>query len=727
MYIDTLIQGMPDSSVEKVTDCFQKLETNNYIGTQEAKDAYEICKNHHSYLSDDDAKMGLIRLCAKAWEFNDIEMRALEHIRQRRETLQNLSEPQYYASIVNIAQKINFQYDYFRPISEINQTFNELSNDRDLRTLLDINRYLNLSEPLMVELMKSQYQQSFNGNHQTDELIQRIDQAGKLSELPETAFNNLSSYLIKQVNDNVHHDAKIDDSSKSEAFKKALKEQSLSDDEAQKILPTYDELCANNKNSVLPRKLDDKCKQLEAEQKSKQKSIAPAKIQELFNKFESNQNLSPLQTYHLYRYVNHSLDHDMPPHDRIKFERIFQDIPSELRVKGAQWDELFDDKSIAVIAGVLEQIKSEHSGGTKKFTVPYLTKDGKSVELHITSNFMELRVLGGSDKSSINSFIEKVKKGDYPNGIPKDIAGFKFRVHEGIDVTGWGHDGVAIYRPASKINASSATIINTYPDSEGTSIIIMEFNNETGVLFTTLRHLDVLKVKKGDKLEDRQPLGSYRLKEVDKDGLKRYQHPHIEQLIIEKIDFPKDSENLLGELQKLYQRYESESGKYTAQKDLTKDITEAELQSAQFMNSKTVQMLNPLRHGNDYHSVSLLTTGTSLNQELLNAMESEWLRFSDPLISGGVINDADEFLKIINGTGILRDHLKLKALHQILAKAKSMHTEMETDTSKLDTLMRDIQSFATDLNNKWLSLHPEAKKAIDDASREEYETTIIIE
>ena len=113
MYIDTLIQGMPDSSVEKVTDCLQKLETNNYISTQEAKDAYEICKNHHSYLSDDDAKMGLIRLCAKAWEFNDIEMLALEHIRQRRETLRYLSEPQYYASNNNIAQKINFQYDRF--------------------------------------------------------------------------------------------------------------------------------------------------------------------------------------------------------------------------------------------------------------------------------------------------------------------------------------------------------------------------------------------------------------------------------------------------------------------------------------------------------------------------------------------------------------------------------------------------------------------------------------
>ncbi len=199
MYIDTLIQGMPDSSVEKVTDCFQKLETNNYISTQEAKDAYEICKNHHSYLSDDDAKMGLIRLCAKAWEFNDIEMRALEHIRQRRETLQNLSEPQYYASIVNIAQKINFQYDYFRPISEINQTFNELSNDRDLRTLLDINRYLNLSEPLMTELCKAQCQQNFAGNSQTDELIQRIDQAGKLSELPETAFDNLIQHSGKKI------------------------------------------------------------------------------------------------------------------------------------------------------------------------------------------------------------------------------------------------------------------------------------------------------------------------------------------------------------------------------------------------------------------------------------------------------------------------------------------------------------------------------------------------
>ena len=54
----------------------------------------------------------------------------------------------------------------------------------------------------MTELCKAQCQQSFTGNHQTDELIQKIDQAGKLSELPEKAFDNLMNYRGKQLNFN---------------------------------------------------------------------------------------------------------------------------------------------------------------------------------------------------------------------------------------------------------------------------------------------------------------------------------------------------------------------------------------------------------------------------------------------------------------------------------------------------------------------------------------------
>ena len=691
MYIDTLIQGMPDSSVEKVTDCLQKLETNNYISTQEAKDAYEICKNHHSYLSDDDAKMGLIRLCAKAWEFNDIEMRALEHIRQRRETLQNLSEPQYYASIVNIAQKINFQYDYFRPISEINQTFNELSNDRDLRTLLDINRYLNLSEPLMVELMKSQCQQNFAGNHQTDELIQKIDQAGKLSELPEKAFDNLSSYLIKQVNDNVHHDAKIDDNSKSEAFKKALKNQSLSDDEAQKILPTYDELCANNKTSVLPRKLDDKFKQLGTEQDNKRKSSAPFNVQNLLNKLAGGQSLTPFQALYLHRYLSKEQKY-MPPHYRVNVDKMLANIPSELVEKAADYQkELIDPKAIEVIGQVIEQIQNEENRlANDGIYVPEL-----NAHLKPTSNFMEIRPVDEL-KLTLDTTISNLLEN--PNMLPKFEGDFLSR-HEGVDFTGIGeNDGILTYQYGFEVKPDIAKVLGSTDDisspslreREAKNITIVEYHYLHGVLLSTFRHVQEVpsSIVSGVALTQNQQMGSYVIKQAYLTA------KHKEEMAKDKNYIAKEHVHI----ERKYANADTIKG-FTIQELENRLKNVQEDNSAEIKNevATSTHLVQPMIIGNDYHAIALFTPESDLNKQFMQEMQQNWLKDTASLIKKEKITtprDAYQYLK----NKVVRDRLMLNTIAEILIKVKLLLEQVGETNSALERLIQIAQQSANALN-----------------------------
>ena len=97
--------------------------------------------------------------------------------------------------------------------------------------------------------MKSQYQQSFTGNHQTDELIQKIDQAGKLSELPEKAFDNLIAYIVKQQDIDVSSQIGLQFVTN---LKKMTKNESISDKECYECIIILDN--TDEKIKKLPQK-----------------------------------------------------------------------------------------------------------------------------------------------------------------------------------------------------------------------------------------------------------------------------------------------------------------------------------------------------------------------------------------------------------------------------------------------------------------------------------------
>ena len=536
---------------------------------------------------------------------------------------------------------------------------------------------MNLSEPLMTELCKAQCQQNFAGNHQTDELIQKIDQAGKLSELPETAFNNLSSYLIKQVNDNVHHDAKIDDSSKSEAFKKALKNQSLSDDEAQKILPTYDELCANNKNSVLPRTLDDKCKQLGTEQDNKQKSSAPFNVQNLLNKLAGGQSLTPFQALYLHRYLSKEQKY-MPPHYRVNVDKMLANIPSELVEKAADYQkELIDPKAIEVIGQVIEQIQNEENRlANDGIYVPEL-----NAHLKPTSNFMEIRPVDEL-KLTLDTTISNLLEN--PNMLPKFEGDFLSR-HEGVDFTGIGeNDGILTYQYGFKVKPEIAKVFDiTHSTTKGEAtkdLTILEYHPKYGVLLTTFRHLKTerppyqFNISISDNLSANQKIGTYRIFGTDEK-----EHVHIERYYADK--------NAVSTFIEAGEEFKLQQFKTAHYYSINNDNA----------NDDVAKLVQPMIKGNDYHAIALFTPHSDLNKQFMQEMQQNWLKDTASLIKKEKITtprDAYQYLK----NKVVRDRLMLNTIAEILIKVKLLLEQVGETNSALERLIQIAQQSANALN-----------------------------
>ena len=99
---------------------------------------------------------------------------------------------------MKIAQKTNYQYDYFKLAPHLNQLFNQLDND--FKKLAEIAKNLNLNDNDVTILCQAQYQNNPQFNNQTDALITKLDQNGKLSQLPDKAFDTLMNYRAAKLN-----------------------------------------------------------------------------------------------------------------------------------------------------------------------------------------------------------------------------------------------------------------------------------------------------------------------------------------------------------------------------------------------------------------------------------------------------------------------------------------------------------------------------------------------
>ena len=537
----------------------------------------------------------------------------------------------------------------------------------------------------MTELCKAQCQQNFAGNHQTDELIQKIDQAGKLSELPEKAFDNLSSYLIKQVNDNVHHnDAKIDDSSKSEAFKKALKNQNLSDDEAQKILPTYDELCANNKNSVLPRTLDDKCKQLGTEQDNKQKSSAPFNVQNLLNKLAGGQSLTPFQALYLHRYLSKEQKY-MPPHYRVNVDKMLANIPSELVEKATDYQkELIDPKAIEVIGQVIEQIQNEEKRlFDNEFKVPSL-----GATLKITSQFMEIRPVDGFK----NVLTEKMLKefNENPDNFKFEKNTNFLRQHYGVDFTA-NNRGLVTYQYGFKVKPEIAKVFDiTHSTTKGEAtkdLTILEYHPKYGVLLTTFRHLKTerppyqFNISISDNLSANQKIGTYRIFGTDEK-----EHVHIERYYADK--------NAVSTFIEAGEEFKLQQFKTAHYYSINNDNA----------NDDVAKLVQPMIKGNDYHAIALFTPHSDLNNQFLDNLQRKWLVKTSELLNEKEINEVSDIYQFLKNA-VLRDQFVLETIAEMLIKVKTLLAQIDKTNSALERLIQIAQQSAIELRDKKVPEH----------------------
>ncbi|MCH9852234.1 MAG: hypothetical protein K0U45_01875, partial [Alphaproteobacteria bacterium] len=576
--------------------------------------------------------------------------------------------------------------------------------------------------------MMAQYQSSYQigqNSHYRNELIKKLDRAGKLSSLPDNAFNNLTTHIGKKftfsseniknlqaiekgkenplVNKNIanvlfdafkdkrniqqmptktrellqtlHNDViknGIDkylqtvselaapQSVKSQLYsykdvlieiEQGKKKPYLADIKTLNLI--YNEFKGRGKLDTIPKHTQAYLKNREIEQNLKKKFANNAKAQEILKKTASNQSLKLMEAIYLNFYFTH-LQLDMPPSTRTQIDKALSRYPDIHRSAG-QIKELIDSKTIAIIEKMMKQIKNEHASKAERtrIKVPYLSKNGKQVEIYNTSEYMELRVAKDPKKDAINAFIKNVKANKYSNGIPEDIKGFGYRVHEGVDYTGNWHDGIVKYLPDPKIKPTIAKLIDVQPVLyKGTEkvkefdIRFMEFNEDNGALFTTLRHLQqaLPKGKSSITLTKNMVLGTY-LFDPKKPKKPDNEHTHIERILIkpEHYSKTKDSAELLKELQKVFFNYETISREFVSQFDWDKPLSKSAIEKISFVNSGTVKMLLPLQNiGDDYHGTSLLMTGTYLNQQLLNIMEAETLQSAAALVEIDAIKNAND-------------------------------------------------------------------------------------
>ena len=770
--------------------CLEKLDKRQSISNQEAKNCSLAISKLNKVITDRPLIDHFIKLLSTAFQLNSQETDSLKQMVQSSRNIASFNNDAEYLTIIKIAKTLQSYHSQFRPISNLNNFFNQLHSDTAFKAIIGIIKAANLTDALAIELLKAQYRSSYPISSRTDELTKAIIKVDKFSILPEKAFNNLTTHLGKKFSftaDNIKILQQLEKNGNKDLAKtlyNAFKDKSniqympkitrellqnlnsnINKNGVEKYLKTvselsvpqsvrselygykdvlieieqgkkkpyladiktldliYNEFKGRGKLDTIPKLTLAYLKNRHAEQSLKKKFSNNPKAQEILKKTASNQTLKLMEAIYLNFYFTH-LQLDMPPSTRTQIHNALARYPDIHRSAG-QIKELIDSKAIAIVEKMMKQIKNEHRFNEKniKAKVPYLSKNGEQVEIHHNSEFMELRVVKYKAKSTedakkkaINAFIKNVKANKYSNGIPEDIKNFGYRVHEGVDYTGIGHDGIVKYQPDSKIKPTIARLINVKKILDKQTkkvkeydIIFMEFNEDNGVLFTTLRHLQqtLPESKIGTKLTKDTVLGTY-LFDPRKAGKPANEHTHIERILIkpEHYSKTKDSADLLKELQKVFTKYEAFSREFASQFDWDKPLDSNRIEKIKFVNSDIVKMLLPLQNiGDGYHGVSLLMTGTYLNQQLLNIMEAETLQSSAALIQIDAIKNADDFLKFFanSGTGLLRDYLKLKSLNRLLTHAKTMLQAVGEYNNQLEPLMANIKNEAKILKEKWLA------------------------
>ena len=102
---------------------------------------------------------------------------------------------------------------------------------------------------------------------------------------------------------------------------------------------------------------------------------------------------------------------------------------------------------------------------------------------------------------------------------------------------------------------------------------------------------------------------------------------------------------------------------------------------------------------------------------MINAVEEKYLEHSVSFIKSGEIKTPEDFVDMVKDkfSYLLRDHLKLQAVNQILLKAKtSLSLLGETPPEKLQRLIQETQKLSLDYYDKWQEMKRKAKELLKD-------------
>ena len=211
--IDLLTQKLTGNNKQKVQEILTKIAKRQHVSPNIAKEAYQQINRSAPNITDKQACDMLITLFVKGENLSIKEEEILKFLNQSPRTITQISQPMQFAPIFNIAQKTKNQPHCFRTLSKVNHFFNHLSNQREFKELLTAVGSVSLTPEEIAELMMAQYQSSYQigqNSHYRNELIKKIDRAGKLSSLPKKAFENLMNYRVSKLNLGTQQSSNID-------------------------------------------------------------------------------------------------------------------------------------------------------------------------------------------------------------------------------------------------------------------------------------------------------------------------------------------------------------------------------------------------------------------------------------------------------------------------------------------------------------------------------------
>ncbi|MCH9844041.1 MAG: hypothetical protein K0U39_00885 [Alphaproteobacteria bacterium] len=723
MWYDKYFAALPESEKKLLQSYFEKIEKGLTLPRQEAEKAYKAMGKLSQAITDSNFIEKFAKILSTAFQLTPQEITCLKGMMQSSRNITSFTKDEEYLTLIKIAKTLTNYSNQFRARPSLNTLFNQLNNDDAFKKIIGIIKSANLTDVLAVELVKIQYKSNYTVSFRTAELMTHINNAGKLSELPEKAFDRLAERLITNINKEINNQQdRIADASKKSIFKKILKNQNVSDSEAKKLVNIYYLLSAVNKISILPKQVGDKLTQLDKQRLSKQKSSTPFNLQKLLEKVGKGEKLTPFQALYLHGYITKT-QLELPPSERTKLDKALQKIPADLLKRAENYQkELVNSKTLATIKTIMQQIRDKQYANQKEgvfIKFPYT-----NAEIRQTHNYMEIRISKAANKKiftadGINALIQAGTL-----GMEKVV-----RHHHGRDGSGHGtHDSILRYEAGF---SSKPTIAKIYDVTKDTSnkdpeilirnpqdITILEYHPNHSILLTIFRHVQKVFVEPGVDLKPNMALGTYAIQPqyMKTDAGKKRQAKIIKEkkdytgLVREHLHIARKSMTK-AQLDQLTKDQWANQLKSLTGGNITTDDSATRKEARRIIKDETGFML-PLSNPDDYHIIALFTEDHPLNKKLRADVSNKWGKNVQSIAKqnniASVSKDSPELAKMRLLIAEMKkasyfDYLMLDTIADMLEKVRILLLQVDAQNKQI----RELTEISTEARTLAVGVYKE--------------------